>query len=436
MYSILFAAAFTVSVAALNNGVGKLPFLGYDTWNAFACDYDADKVLAQAQAMKKHGLVDAGYKHIILDDCFTLRNRSKDGKLVEDPDKFPDGIKAFNKQLNKLGINGAAYSDAGYQTCAGYPGAYGHEAQDLATWAEWGFDYVKYDNCYIPFDNVTQQNVKGRYQRMADAIADRAAKTHSTPFWLGLCEWGWQQPWIWGKTVGQSWRINGDIKPWWDALAAIIDLTSFQYWASDFYGHNDLDMLEVGNTGQGNPIGNLTYEEAKSHFTAWALLKSPLIIGTDLTNATDQTIEILGNRDLIKINQDPHVGQSISPFRWGIGPDYVSNSTHPAQYWSGPSSYGTVFMILNTEDQPATMFFNLTESWDIRAGRVYSVYDMWSHQHTGTALRNLTLELPAHGVAALLLNDAGPETGEETEELPYCAGYWQCSYPNGTYYSN
>ena len=283
---------------------------------------------------------------------------------------------------------------------------------------------------------MTQENVYGRYERMANAIAAHAHKTHSTPIWLSLCEWGWQQPWIWGKRLGHSWRINGDIKPWWNSLASIIDQASFQYWSSDFYGHNDMDMLEVGNTGQGNPAGNLTYEEAKSHFTAWALLKSPLIIGTDLSNATKETIEILGNRDLIKINQDPNVGEAISPFRWGINPDYVSNSTHPAQYWSGNSSYGVVFMALNTEDKPADMFFNLTESWAIRAGRLYSIYDMWSHTHNGTALRNISLTLPPHGVAALLLNDAGPEPNADTLGLPYCAGYWQCSYPNGTYYSN
>lgn len=191
--------------------------------------------------------------------------------------------------------------------------------------------------------------------------------------------------------------------------------------------------MEIGNTGQGTPPGNLTYEESKSHFTAWALSKSPLIIGTDLTNATSDTIEILGNKDLIKINQDPNVGTSISPFRWGVNADYTSNSTHPAEYWSGNSSYGVVFMILNSQDTEATMFFNLTESWAIRAGRQYSVYDMWSHTHNGTAVRNMTFSLPAHGVKALLLKDAGPEP---KGLFPYCGFFYQCAFPNGTYSTN
>jgi alpha-galactosidase len=93
-------------------------------------------------------------------------------------------------------------------------------------------------------------------------------------------------------------------------------------------------------------------------------------------------------------------------------------------------------MLLNTLDTPQDMFFNLTESWAIRSGRLYDVYDMWTHTHNGTALRNMTVRLPPHGVAALLLNDAGPEPEPSALGLPYCAIYWQCTWPNGTYYSN
>ncbi|KAH0346152.1 hypothetical protein KCU83_g7539, partial [Aureobasidium melanogenum] len=153
----------------------------------------------------------------------------------------------------------------------------------------------------------------------------------------------------------------------------------------------------------------------------------------ELTNVTNETIEILGNRDLIKVYQDPHLGESISPFRWGINADYVSNVSFPAQYWSGNSSYGVVFMILNTQESAQEMFFNLTESWAIRAGRQYTVYDMWQHKDIGIAIRNMTLQLPAHGVAALLLVDVGPEPASLDGS---CAVYYQCSSPNGTYISN
>ena len=431
IFSILFTASWVGLAWGLDNGVGKLPKMGYDTFNAFACNYSQTTILAQASAMVRHGLVAAGYNSMLLDDCYVLPNRSASGSLVADPAKYPHGMKNLTTSLGAMGISSSAYSSSGYLTCQGYPASYGHEMQDLTTFRDWGFDYLKYDNCHIPFDNVTMESEYGRFQRMADAIATLALKTNSTPFEYALCQWGWVQPWIWGRQMSQSWRIDGDIKPTWSALSKIIDQASFEYWASDFYGHNDMDLLEVGNVGSGIPIGNLTYEESKSHFTAWALLKSPLIISTDLANATAETIEILGNQDLIKINQDPNVGQAISPFRWGINPNFVSNASYPAQYWSGNSSYGVVFMILNTESTPATMFFNLTESWAIRDGRQYAVYDMWSHTHNGTAIRNMTLTLPERGVAALLLTDAGPEP---SGLLPYCAVQHtdQCSFANGS----
>jgi len=232
---------------------------------------------------------------------------------------------------------------------------------------------------------------------MKDAISQFARRTNIT-FELSLCEWGLEQPWLWGRQIGQAWRINNDIKPWWSSIATIITQASYQYWASGFYGHNDLDILEVGNTGKGSPPGNLTYDETKSHFTAWALLKSPLIIGTDLTKASNETLEILGNKDIIKINQDPNVSESISPFRWGNNTYEVGNPNFPqvywpnnpfspAQYWSGNSSYGVVFMLLNTQDTLQKMQFALSESWAIRAGRQYSVYDMWQHKFMGVAVR-------------------------------------------------
>jgi alpha-galactosidase len=93
-------------------------------------------------------------------------------------------------------------------------------------------------------------------------------------------------------------------------------------------------------------------------------------------------------------------------------------------------------MILNTQGHSADIIFNLTESWAIRAGRAYNVYDMWSHTHNGTVLRNITINLPTHGVAALLFNDERPEPPPEELDLPYCAGWSQCSWSNGTYYSN
>ncbi|CCM05621.1 uncharacterized protein FIBRA_07850 [Fibroporia radiculosa] len=314
-------------------------------------------------------------------------------------------------------------SDSGWFTCAGYAGSFEHELVDATTFQNWGFDYLKYDNCYIPFDDVIRQGTYGKYQRMADAIAELAETSRAPPLIYSLCEWGWSQVWIWGPQVGNSWRIDGDIEANWDSIASIINFASFITQSTNFYGRNDMDILEVGN-------GNLTYEENKSHFTAWALLKSPLLIGTNLSATPPEIIEVLSNTEILAINQDPVVGTNISPFRWGINADWTSNSSYPAQYWSGPSQNGTVVMLLNTLDEPANMFFNLTESPWIRAGRQYAVRDLWTHTDNGTAIRNFTaVDVPAHGVVALLLQDAG---NEPAGIYPLCAVWYECSSENGT----
>ena len=121
--------------------------MGYDTFNAFGSGYNASSVYAQAEAMKNHGLVDAGYKLIILDDYYALKERNATGHMVADPAKFPNGMPAFSKQINGLGMQLAAYGDNGYETCGGYPGSYGRELLDLQTWHSWGMTYLKYDNC-------------------------------------------------------------------------------------------------------------------------------------------------------------------------------------------------------------------------------------------------------------------------------------------------
>lgn len=195
-------------------------------------------------------------------------------------------------------------------------------------------------------------------------------------------------------------------------------------------------MLEVGNNGRGAPVGNLTYHEQRTHFTAWALLKSHLLIGTDLRNATQETIEILTNREIIELNQDPIEGRALSPFRIGNQPDFSTisyNASYPPPYWAGTSFKGEVFMIINTLNVTQTMSFGLTENWAIRAGRQYKVRDMWRHEDVGIAVRNWTVTLPPHDVAALLMTDAGPEP-EETGPLPCAAPFleWQCTAVNGS----
>jgi len=156
MISSALLLAFASAVHARNNGVGKLPVMGYDTFNAFGGDYDGSMATAQARIMNETGLVGLGYNTFILDDFYTELDRDASGCLRENLTRFPSGMRAWTDSINRYGVSGSAYSSNGYKTCGGYPGAYGHEMQDLETWRSWGWTkMVKYDNCYIPYDNIS-----------------------------------------------------------------------------------------------------------------------------------------------------------------------------------------------------------------------------------------------------------------------------------------
>lgn len=429
-FGVVGLAAITAIVAtlsksskALDNGVGKLPFMGWNTWNAYHCEINETIVLDNAKLIKSLGLLDAGYNYINIDDCYSEKTRSPEGNIIANKERFPSGMRSLTDQLHVMGFKTGIYSDSGWFTCQLYPGSYGNEDRDIQTFSDWGFDLLKYDNCAVPFDHIIKEGMVGKFKRMADAIDRLSHRTGKPPLLYSLCQWGREQPWLWARRFGQSWRTTDDIGPHWDAVRSIIHQNSFISWAADFYGHNDMDLLEVGN-------GDLTIDEAKTHFTAWALLKSPLVISTDLTQATKETLDILTNHELIAINQDLVIGPSITPFRWGLGPDWQNNYTTPAEYWSGETKNGTVFMLINDLDEPSDMFFSLTESPWIRAGRQYSVRDLWTHTDNGTVVRNMTVHnVPPHGVVALLLKDAGDEP-DGTE--PPCARPEWCMDQNGT----
>ncbi|KAE9383888.1 glycoside hydrolase [Gymnopus androsaceus JB14] len=391
---------YAVSANALANGVGRLPALGYNTWNAFGCNVNEDLVLEAAQLMVSLGLQDVGYEYVNVDDCYAEPTRNASGFLVANSVRFASGLKNLTDQIHALGFKAGIYSDSGWETCGGFPGSFQNEARDAATFQEWGFEYLKFDNCNIPFDDIIRQGMLGKYTRMADALIDLANSTGQPPFLFSLCQWVGNK---YGSGDQLSAKLEGDIETNWASLASIINFNSFITQATDFFGHNDMDMLQLGN-------GGFTFDESKTHFTAWALMKSPILIGTNEPQKTPKSSAI---------NQDPVVGQSVSPFRWGLNPDFTSNSSFPAQFYSGPTQNGTVFMLINTLDQPEDMFFNLTESPTY--GPTPTMVPLY---------RNFTAAaVPSHGVVALLLQDAGDEPAGI---FPPCAVWDNCAFENGT----
>ena len=275
-------------ISSLNNGLGRTPQMGWNTWNKFGCNINEELIIETIDTFNKSGLIEAGYRYINLDDCWQKERDNITRKIKPDPIAFPNGIKYLADYAHSKGLLLGLYSDAGNFTCAGRPGSLGYEKEDAEIYKEWGIDYLKYDNCYN--NNIPS---KVRYPKMRDEL-----KKTGHPIFYSICQWGEEEIPKWGKDVGNSWRTTGDISDAWNSMLKIIDQNDQWYNYSGPGGWNDPDMLEVGN-------GGMSLIEYKTHFGLWSITKAPLIIGCDITTMTEDIKQILTNSEVIAINQDP-----------------------------------------------------------------------------------------------------------------------------------
>ncbi|KAF2143327.1 glycoside hydrolase family 27 protein [Aplosporella prunicola CBS 121167] len=427
--ALLLASAPAALALVLPDGVGKLPALGWNSWNAFACDINEEKFLTAANKFVELGFKDAGYEYVNIDDCWSIKDHRDNvtGRIIPDTAKFPDGINGTAAKIHDLGLKIGIYSSAGTETCAGYPASLEHEEVDAAAWAEWGIDYLKYDNCGVPeswvdeckfcvpdrtnvnvYVNGTCTNTTGlcpegydfhksktaeRYNRMRDALAaqDRVIQ-------YSLCVWGQADASAWGNETGNSWRMSGDITADWARILEILNENSFLLNSVDFWGHSDADMLEVGN-------GNLTLAESRSHFALWAAMKSPLLIGTALDTLAADFVDVLLNKHLLVFHQDAVFGAPAQPYKWGTNPDWTFDQYRPAEYWAGDSVEGTLVLLLNTDNATATKEASWDEVPGLQAAGEYDVVDVWSGEDLGCKKDGVTVDIEAHDTAVFLVKE-------------------------------
>ena len=277
--------------------IKNTPPMGWNSWNTFGADINEQLIRDTADKMVDTGLLNAGYEYLVIDDCWSLKERDENGRLAADPEKFPNGMKAVADYVHSKGLKFGMYSCAGNLTCAGYPGSFEHEFTDAETFAYWGVDFLKYDYCY--HSNIIHG--KYLYRRMGTAL-----KNCGRDILFSACSWGADNTAEWIRESGAAmWRSTGDIV---DSWASIKSLTEEQESILAYGGKgcfNDMDMLVVGMYGKGNVgLEGLNDTQYKTHFSIWALLGSPLMIGCDIRNMNDETLKILTNKELIKINQD------------------------------------------------------------------------------------------------------------------------------------
>jgi len=296
--------------------------MGWNSWNHFGCDINEKLIHDTIAALAQSGLASYGYLYMNIDDCWA-GTRDSNGFIQPDKNSFPNGIKPLADYAHSFGLKFGIYSDAGKATCAGRPGSLGYEKNDAMSYASWGVDYLKYDNCND--DGTPPQH---RYPVMRDAL-----NATGRPIFYSMCEWGVNDPATWAPPVGNSWRTTGDISDSWDSMVSRLDQNDRWWKYAAPGGWNDPDMLEVGN-------GHMTTTEYKSHFSLWALSKAPLLIGCDITKMSNDTFNILTNAEVLDVSQDPMgvQGHKVATSSSGTGNQPVVAvpcvQNKPSQKWA------------------------------------------------------------------------------------------------------
>ena len=363
-----------------DNGLVRTPPMGWNSWNRFHDKFDDATVRGMADAMAASGMKDAGYTYIIVDEGWSSY-RDKNGDITGNA-RFPD-MKALADYVHSKGLRIGIYSSPGPQVCGGYQGSYGHEEQDAKTFADWGYDYLKYDWCSASgVYQSTRADLEGAYQKMGEALQ----KTRR-PIVYSLCEYGLGDVWTWGaKTGGNLWRTTGDIADNWQSMERIgfaqLDITEYPK-----AGHwNDPDMLEVGN-------GGMTADEYRTHMSLWSMLRAPLIAGNDLRTMTDETKSILMNPDVIAIDQDA----DAKPAR-------ILSVEGKQEVLVRPLVGDAVAVgLFNRGDQPA----EISIRWDSLhlganlGGKTLQARDLWKHEDVKVDGDSFAATVPKHGVVLL-----------------------------------
>jgi len=386
-------AALPATAALAQSPVAQTPPMGWNSWNFFAERVTDKDIRGAADQLVATGMKDAGYIYVNIDD--TWEDKRDASGVLHTNSKFPD-MKALADYVHSKGLKIGIYSGPGTKTCGGFAASLGHEEQDAEMYAQWGFDYLKYDLCSFipdvmqkqaPNDKAAQMKLMiDAYVKMGNALKAATAKT-GRPIVFSLCQYGWDSVWEWAPELGGNlWRTTGDIDPHWDRIYSIASQQAgLEKYAGP--GHwNDPDMLEVGN-------GKLTLAENRTHFSWWAMFAAPLLAGNDLPNMKPEIKAILTNKDVIAIDQDPLGKQGKRAYSDG-----------EVEVWTRELQGGALAIaVINVgSDRYSTHPFHL-DLTRLGLGAQQSGKDLWTGE-TVTLTNNQPVELPSHDILLVRLD--------------------------------
>ena len=387
---------------AVGDRLALTPPMGWNSWNCFASAVTEKNVRDAADAFIKAGLRDHGWTYINIDDFWMPKNEDKDptlhgpdrdasGKINPNP-RFPD-MKALTDYIHSQGLKAGLYSSPGPKTCGGCVASYKHEKEDAERFAEWGFDYLKYDWC--SYGDVEKGTGRAYYKKPYDLMG-RMLRAQPRDIVFSLCQYGMDNVWEWGGEVeGNCWRTTGDITDSWGSMSGI----GFNQAGHEKFAQpgrwNDPDMLVVGWVGWGPALHptHLTANEQYTHISLWSLLASPLLIGCDLTKLDDFTLNLLTNDEVIDVSQDPLGTPAHRVFK-----------RDDTEVWARPLEDGSLavgLFNLGEDEAPATVRWS-----ELGIKSPALVRDLWRQKDLEVGADGFTASVPRHGVVLVKVGKA------------------------------
>jgi len=368
--------------------------MGFNSWNGFHCNVDENELLEIAQAAIDRGLAKAGYTYINIDDCWQAARADGTGKIIEDPARFPAGIAALTSRIHAMGMKFGLYTAQKEFTCQRRPGSWNYEAIDAQTYCDWGIDYIKIDQCF----GRKHQAQNESWIRFREGISKC---DHPLVMSVESCYTPHECPWI--AELADLWRTGQDIQATFaSVMENIHDNDKMRDLAKP--GHyNDPDLLQIGTAG-------LSIDEQKTHFALWCIATAPLLASFDIRSASDETIDILTNPELIAVNQDvvvvnPSGEQNVDRQVQGT----VVNKGDAFETWAKWLSDGvSVACVMVNMDGDATrnITLNFGDLGDASSPS-YRVRDMWVKQDLGVFNRSFTAtSIRPHASMAVKLTPA------------------------------
>ena len=370
------------------------PTMGWSSWNTFKKEPSEEVIRQIADAMVATGLHKAGYTYVNIDD-FWSTGRDSNGTIKVDTIKFPHGMKALADYIHSKGLKAGIYTNIGTKPNYATLASGGYYEQDLQTFADWGYDYVKVDVNFAPERSETAY--KQAFAQVAAAISHTGR-----PILFNICNQGGGNYQNWAPQTGNSWRVGGDIDhspkgatTQWDGVlyelnrsAAFPDIAGPGHW-------NDADMLLVGVGSDGGRLKVMTAEEQKSHFAMWCIIASPLILGNDLRTISKETLAIVTNKEAIAVNQDALGKQGKLLYEHAPG----------LQVWvkelqSKKKKYAVV--LFNRSEASAVIQLDFSK---LGIAQKVKLRDIWMHQNMGKMKQSYSATIAAHGVQFLLVNE-------------------------------